>query len=277
MEIVAPDYFRTLGAAIARGRAFNDADVKGAPPVIVVSKAIADFYWPGENPIGKTLGWNAATSGELTVIGVAADTRYRELRVAHPAVYFPRAQSTFPVAPSVVLVRARGREADLVPPIRNAVAETSSDLVLVSARSFGDYLAEPAAQPRMVAMLFSSFAGAAMLLAAVGLFGVISEQLARRRREFGIRSSIGATPRDIARLILYRGGLIAALGGIVGVVASLGLGSITSALLFDVRPGDPGVLLSVVAIVAGSAFAACGGPAVSAARMSPVDALRGED
>jgi putative ABC transport system permease protein len=276
MDVVAPDYFRTLGTPVMRGRAFNEGDAKGAQPVIVVSEATADFYWPGLDPIGKTLGWNAATANALTVVGVAADTRYRELRIAHPAVYFPLKQSRFPVAPSVLLVRATGRETDLVPSIRRAAQEASADLTVVSARPFEDLLAEPAAQPRMVATLLSIFAASALFLAAVGLFGVISEQLRRRRREFGIRTAIGATPRDIANLVLRRGVMLTAIGACAGIAATIGLGEAMQALLFGVTSGDPGVLVSVTVLLLIVAVSACAVPAIAAARTDPTEALRAE-
>lgn len=276
IEIVAPEYFNTLGTPVVRGRAFNDGDVKGARPVIIVSRATAAYYWPGEDPIGKRIGWSQSTSNALTVVGVAADTRYRELRRTQPTVYFPVKQSEFPVAPNVLLVRATGREADLVPSIRGAAAEASTDLTVVSARSFEDLLAEPTAQPRMVAVLLSAFAATALFLSAVGLFAVISEQLRRRRREFGIRAAVGATPSAVAGLILRRGVTIAAVGGVVGVAAAMGFGSVLSALLFGVRPSDPATLISVAVFIVVAAAGACAVPALSAARTDPTEALRAE-
>src|SRR3989449_11441684 len=171
MEIVTPDYFATLGIAVRRGRVFTDADREGAAPVVVISESAARLYWGTDAPIGKRLRMGENLERALSVVGVIPDTRYRDLRDARASIYFPLRQSFFPYMPMKLAVRTSGPPAELVPAIRRVIAETEPGVALASAAPFGTYLEGPLAQPRLNALLLGVFAGSAVALAAVGLFG----------------------------------------------------------------------------------------------------------
>src|SRR5438445_11876795 len=173
MEVATPDYFRTLGVPIIRGRGFTDADREGVPGAVILSQSTARFYWPGADPIGKRLRMGEKLEQVFTVVGVVPDTRYRDLRDARPSIYFPLRQSFFPFAPTTLAIRTTGSPADAVPAIRRVIRERAPGVALVSAAPFGDLLEGPLAQPRLNALLLAVFAGAAVTLAAVGLFGAM--------------------------------------------------------------------------------------------------------
>src|SRR5205814_3588515 len=159
---------------VLRGRTFTDRDREDAPPVVVVSQSAAQHYWAGDDPLGKRLIMGADVERVVTVVGVVPDTRYRDLREARPSIYFPLDQSFFPFAPLALAVRTSGPPAELVPTIRRVIAETEPGVALASAAPFGTFLEGPLAQPRLNALLLAVFAGAAVTLAAVGLFGAMA-------------------------------------------------------------------------------------------------------
>ena len=212
----------------------------------------------------------------LTVVGVVPDTRYRDLRDARPSVYFPLRQSFFPFAPLTLAIRTSGPPAELVPAIRRAIGEAAPGVALASAAPFGTYLDGPLAQPRLNALLLALFAGAAALLAAVGLFGVMATMVRLRTRELGVRMALGATARDLRWMVLRRGLAIATAGMVVGVFGALLANRLLVSMLYEVSPTD-GVTLSVVAaFLLGVAILACVIPARSSTRIDPVLALRAD-
>src|SRR5438874_41163 len=180
MEVVTPDYFATLGIPVRRGRVFTDADREGAQPVVVISESVARLYWGTDDPIGKRLRIGEHLERTVTVVGVVPDTRYRDLREARPSVYFPLRQPFFPFEPVTLAIRTAGPPAELVPTIRRVIAETEPGVALASAAPFGTYLEEPLAQPRLNALLLAVFAGSAVALAAVGLFGAMATMVRQR-------------------------------------------------------------------------------------------------
>jgi putative ABC transport system permease protein len=272
MEVVGPSYFATLGIPILRGRGFTDADDENAQRVIVISESAARHYWPDADPIGKRL----IGPGPNTVIGIVPETRYRDLRDARLSIYFPLRQSAFPYAPSNLAIRTSGPAAQMVPTIRRAIEQTAPDVALVGAAPFERLLEKPLAQPRLNALLLAAFAGAALLLAAVGLFGVMAASVRQRTRELGIRMALGATAQDLRRMVLVRGLVIAAAGLVVGMLGALLANRLLVAMLYEVSPADGatlavvGVVLVVVAIVATAI------PARASTRVDPVVALRAE-
>ena len=274
MQVVAPDYFRTLGVAVMRGRGFSGADVAGAPPVVIVSASVARYYWPRTSPLGQELRVGSRRENVFTVIGEVPDTRYRDLRNIYPSVYFPIAQSSFPVAPLTLLVRSSRSAAGLVPALRRAIADERSGAALATATSFETLLDTPLAQPRLNAMLLSSFGGAAVLLAGIGLFAVIAATVRQRTREFGIRMALGATSGNVRVLVTRRGMCIASVGAVVGLAGALASGRIMTALLFEVRPTDALILGLTMALVLAVAAVASLVPAQSSARIDPAIALR---
>jgi putative ABC transport system permease protein len=194
MEVVAPGYFATLGVPVLRGRSFTNQDREDALPVVVVSQSAAQHYWPGGEPIGKRLILEADSDRVVTVVGVVHDTRYRDLREARPSIYFPLDQSFFPFAPTSLVIRTDSHASGPISAIRRVIGETAPGVALVSVASFGTFLEGPLAQPRMSAILLAVFAAAALIIASVGLFGVMAAMVRQRTREFGIRLAVGAAP-----------------------------------------------------------------------------------
>ena len=276
MELVDPEYFRAFGIRVIRGRLLNDADVPGAEPVIVVSESVARRYWPNQDPIGKRLRMGPSLERSLTVVGVVPDTRYRELREPRATVYYPLAQSFFPFAPTILAIRTEGWPAALVPAIRSVVDAAAPGVTLATAAPFESYLAGPLAQPRLNAFLLAVFAAAAVLLAAIGVFGVMATMVRQRTRELGVRMALGATARDISSMVVSRGLIIAGFGVAAGLGGAVLTNRVLTSLLYDVSPTDPLTLVGVAALLIMIAAVATLIPARSSARIDPAIALRAE-
>jgi len=276
MEVATPDYFRTLGVPIIRGRGFTDADREGVPGAVIVSQSTARLYWPGADPIGKRLRMGEKLEQVFSVVGVVPDTRYRDLRDARPSIYFPLRQSFFPFAPWTLAIRTTGSPADAVPAIRRVISETAPGVALVSAAPFGDLLEGPLAQPRLNALLLAVFAGAAVTLAAVGLFGAMATMVRQRTRELGVRMALGATARDLRGLVMRRALTIAAVGSVVGLLSALLVNRLLVAMLYEVAPTDWATLSAVTGFLIVVATLASVIPAHSTTRIDAVIALRAE-
>jgi len=276
MDLVGPNYFAALGVRIIRGRGFTASDRQGAPAVAVISESAARHYWPGADPIGKHLLMGSSAGSRVTVVGVVPDTRYRNLRDARPSIYFPLRQSFFPYAPTNLVIRTSGRPSALIPGIRRAIDAVDPGIAVENAAPLETFRDEPLAQPRLNALLLGVFAGAAVLLAAVGLFAIMATMVRERTRELGIRMALGATATDMQRLILRRGVAIAALGTALGLAgASLGDRLLTS-MLYEVSPTDAVTLTTVGVILLVTAAVASAIPARSSTQVDPVSALRAE-
>ena len=274
IEIVTPDYFTTLGVPILRGRGFADTDGPGAPQAIVLSQSAAHALWPGENALGKHIAGTRDQSG--TVVGIVPDTRYRDLRDARPSIYFALRQSRFPFAPATLAIRTSGSPTSIVPELRQRLASVAPGIGLQSAESFEALEASPLALPRLDALLLGLFAGAALLLAGVGLYAVVAAAVAQRTRELGIRLALGATPFTLRALVLREAAVVASVGVAVGLGGALVLSRSVQGLLYDVAPADPAILGIVAVVLVFSALVAALGPARRAARTDPVIALRAD-
>lgn len=275
-EVVTPSYFATFGVPVRRGRALSAGDREGAPRVAVLSESAARHYWPGADPIGRRLRMGPRDSTGVTIVGVVPDTRYRDLREPRPSIYFPLRQSVFPVAPMTLVIRAEGRPAGIVPAVRRAVGEAGAGAALASAAPFETLLAAPLAQPRLNALLLAAFAAAAVLLAAVGLYGVMATMVRQRTRELGVRMAVGATAFAVGRLVLRRGVTLAAAGTALGVLGALAANRLLAAMLFEVDAADALTLGAVAALLLVVAALASLAPAWSSTRIEPVVALRAE-
>jgi putative ABC transport system permease protein len=276
MEVVGPGYFATLGIPVLRGRTFTDQDREDAPAVIVVSQSTARHYWPGKDPLGKRLLMGDDLERAFTVVGVVPDTRYRELREARPTIYFPLRQSFFPFAPATLAIRTDDHPSGLVPRLRAVIGETAPGVALVSAAPFETFLERPLAGPRMNALLLAVFAGAALTLAAVGLFGVMAAMVRQRTRELGIRLALGAAPRDLRHMVLGRGLSIAGVGVFVGLLGALLVNRLLVALLYGVTPTDGVTLVVAAGFLLGVAALASAIPARLSTRVDPLLALRSD-
>ena len=272
-EVATPSFFRTLGITLVRGRLFTDEDREGTLPVVVIGESAARHYWPGADPIGRRLGRG---KNAFTVVGVVRDSHYRNMRDPRPSMYLPLRQSPFPVTPLTLVIATTGSPADLVPAVRRAVSEAVPGIAVVSATPLTTFLAAPLAQPRLDALLLALFAGAAVLLAAVGLFGVMAAAVRQRTREIGVRIALGATPARVSGAVMGRALTIAAIGATAGLLAALASTRALQSLLYSVSPTDPLTLALVIVLLLLVSLLAAYLPARRAQRVDPIVALRAD-
>jgi putative ABC transport system permease protein len=267
-------YFDAMGTRLLRGRTFNSGDSSSGLPVIVVNETTAKKYWPRENPLGK----HVAGSRDLVhreVVGVVADVKYNNLNSPNlQELYIPFEQ--MPWAAMTLLVRSAGNQQTLSAAVRAKVAELDSGVPITHVSSMEEVVGTSLAEPRLILEFVTAFAGFALLLASIGLYGVMSYSVAARKREIGIRVSVGATPRDIFRLILSEGLRVTVIGIAIGLFASLALTRMISSLLFEVHATDPlAFSLAAIALVF-AALLACYIPARRAIAVDPVSAIRAD-
>jgi putative ABC transport system permease protein len=243
-EPVVPSYFRTFGIPIVQGRAFNAADRRDGAPVAIVSEAVARRYWPGQDPVGKWLQFvDEPEWPRVTVVGVARDTRYRELTKSWMTVYFPADQFFFFQASSLV-VRTESTAEALLPAIRDRVQDLEPGATVSSTAMMDALLARELSRPLTAAMVTGLFALMAIVLAAVGVYAVMSYEVRQRRRELAVRCAIGATPADILRSVLGRTLLIGSTGALAGLAIAGAVTRSLRAVLFEVQPVDSGTFLT---------------------------------
>ena len=271
---VAPSHFRTLGIPIRQGRAFTEADRADSERVAIVSESVVRRYWPGQNPIGKHVRLDK-DSPSATVVGVAGETQYRELTKTWLTVYFPAEQS-FYFRPNFLAVRAASTAVAIVPSVRAALRDRESATTIHNVTTMDTMLASEVAQQRTTFAVMLLFAGMALFLAAVGVYGVLAYDVSHRQHELAVRSALGASPRRLFRSVLDRSLGLAAAGVVIGlVVASVLTGSLES-LLFEVSPSDPGTFAIAAGLLVTMACLAAIAPGRRAARSSPAEVLRGE-
>jgi putative ABC transport system permease protein len=277
--VVSADYLTTMRIPILRGRAFTRADVADTVNrVALVSAALAARLWPGEDPIGKRVRMGRPDSPDRTVIGVTGNVRHRALdaNVTYQWYVPERQWQNGADNREVLVVRTQGDPASLAPAVRDAIRQIDPTQPIVRIATIDRVIATSTAQRRVALVLFGAFAIAALLLAVTGIYGVLAGSVAERTREIGVRSALGATPRNILGLVLGHGARLTAAGVAVGVAGSLALTRLLRALLFGIQPNDPITLAGVVALLGGVTLAACVVPAVRALRVDPSQAFRSE-
>jgi predicted permease len=279
-DLVGPEFFRTFGISLLRGRAFTERDDASSPLVAIVSESVARRLWPGRAPIGQRIRVPGASSEGIiggdawrTVVGVAHDTHLRTLREVSPMVFLPSVQGYWQGS---IAIRSTTDLPALLPALRAAGREADPDVALWSPQTMDEILAEPLAQPRLGALLASSFGFAALVLAAIGLFGVMAALVRDRTREFGIRMALGAPAWHVRMTVLRQAGLVAGSGAVVGLVAALATSRLVAAVLFGVSPMDPLALGGACLVLLGVAGAAAYLPARRATSIDPVRTLRAE-
>ena len=276
--LISPDYFATIGAPVVAGRVFTPADRAGAPPVILINQAMARQAFPGEEPIGRRLALGDPTSDPLwvTIVGVVGDVRYSGLDLPpEPTMYTPYEQDNW--WPSMYLVlRTDGDLASTAAGVRRVVSGLDVGLPVFAVSSMEDLLDRSVAQPRFRTTLIGLFAATAVLLAALGAYGLLSYAVRQRTREMGIRLALGAQRRDVLGLVMRDGMRLAATGSLLGIAGALALGRLLSGMLYGIGPSDPGTYLSVTALILAVALVACFIPARRATRVEPTVALRSE-
>jgi len=278
VELGGPEYFKTFGVRIDRGRAFTDDDRATSQLVAIVNESAARRLWPGQNAIGKRLrvptkNGIIGEDGWRTIVGVAHDTHLRTLREASPTVYMPAAQSYWQ---GFVAIRSTVPLGSLLQALAAAGRDVDPALELNAPRTMDEILDEPLAQPRVDTLLMSGFSVVALLLAAIGLFGVMASIVRDQTREFGIRIALGATPDRVRRDVLSRAATIAGIGLLTGFVVALASSRLVTSLLFQVSPTDPLALGAACIVLCIVAAVAAYVPARRATTIDPVQALRAD-
>lgn len=275
-EAVYVPYFSTLGITIVRGRSFTDADREGAPRVAIVSDAMAAHTWPGQDPIGRRLKYGGIDSQRewLTVVGVAATTRYRELVTPRPTLYIPAEQ--FMSSAGRLAIRTNSDPAFVAGVVADAVQAVDPIVRVTRIARYADYLRVPLAQPRFNTLLLAVFAAAALLLSTVGLYGVMAASVRQRYTELSVRVALGATARDVRRLVLGEGLRLAAGGTVAGLGLAWAVTGLLRGLLFETEPLEPATLLGAAGLLVGAALLATYVPARRATKVDPVVLLRAE-
>jgi len=279
VNVVTPDYFKAMRVAIHRGRAFTDRDDRNAPQVAIVTESFAKQYFPGEDPIGKHITPNGSIDpGKPPVreiVGVIADMHLISLRLApKPQIYIPHQQ--FGIGSMSIFVRSRLDLKSTTAALRSAVAEIDKDVPIYRSQSLAEYMSKSIAQPRLNAMLVGLFALIALLLAAAGIFGVMSYSVTQRTQEIGIRLALGAQRYDVLQLIIVQGMRFVGAGIVLGLIGVFICTRLLQSLLFGVGATDLPTMFAVTLILTAVAFIACLLPARRATLVDPIQALRAE-
>jgi len=279
MGVITGDYFDVIKTPLLRGRAFNAQDTKAAPPVIIVDQALADRFFPGEDPIGKRLrmsGWPEHKFILRTIVGVVPRLKVYgfEDRGNLPQAYL--AQTQQPNTHLVPMMRTNLPAQALERPLRQIVASLDPSQPVFDIRTMQERVAETWATPRLMAFLLTAFALLAFLLAVVGLYGVMAYNGQRRTREIGVRLALGARREQIIQMMLGQGMRLLAIGLAVGLVAAFASSRLLGSVLFEVNAGSPMVYLAVSVLLAIAAVLACWIPARRASRVDPMVTLRSE-
>jgi putative ABC transport system permease protein len=270
------DYFKTMGIRLLQGRLFNDQDRPGSPQVILISKAMADKFWPGENPLGRRISGGSAYNAQNAweVVGVVNDVRSFGLGAVTPyEMYRSLGQQPFG-AMTIVMKTTADQPGRAVQAARQVVGTIDPSLPITTVQTMEQVIGASIGQPRLLSALTVLFGALAGLLAIVGVYGVTAYNVRRQRREFGIRLALGADARNVQKLVVGRGIVVALIGVGIGVVGSLLLTGTLKAMLDDVKPTDPTVFAANAAIVLLVSILACYLPARSAGKTDPMVVLR---
>jgi putative ABC transport system permease protein len=280
IRVTTPAYFKTMGVPLRRGRFFTSADTAGAQHVVVLSESAARKYFPNEDPIGReiTLGWGRGKDKPKVggpVIGIVGDIKESGLNEpGEPELYVPYDQVA--IGSMTLVVRTDVPAMALAGVLQHLVREADTDLPVSRLQTLDDVLTESVSQSRFYMLLLATFATVALLLAAIGIFGVMSNAVAHRTREIGIRLALGADAAQVRALVLKQALLLACLGIVIGLAASLQLTKLLATLLFDLSPSDPVTLGGVAIVLLGVALLASYLPAWRASRVDPLVALKAE-
>jgi len=274
---VSPDYFRALEVPLIKGRFFTDADKTDAPPVIIVNQAFAKKFWPNRDALGKriVMGGMSEHPNWITIVGVVGDVRHFGLDIdPKPEMYVPFAQD--PYFTTIYVVRSNQDPRSLLPAIRREIQAIDSAVPLANIRGFEDVIADSVAPRRLSVVLLGVFAGVAVLLASVGIYGVMSFLVVQRTQEIGVRMALGAQRSDVLKLILGRSVKLISAGAAIGLVVALMSTSMLQALLYNVSAFDTPTFVLVTILLAAVALAASYLPAMRATKADPMVALHAE-
>jgi putative ABC transport system permease protein len=277
---ITPDYFRTLGIPLRQGRVFSEADSGSSARVVIVNEALARQYFPTRSALGEHL---EASRLLWEIVGVVGDVKSYLDQAAPPTIFIPASQASFGTSqlfegwfPRSVVIRVSGDPLRLSRAVHDAFAAVDPLVPTGTTRSMEQVLSRSLALRNFMRMLLSVFAGLALLLASVGIYGVISYAVSQRTRELGVRMALGARPTDVMRLILGEGLKLVCVGVVLGITAALALTRMLASLLYGVSANDPLIFVGVTALLIGVALIACLMPALHAMRVDPIVALRYE-
>ncbi|MGH7626728.1 MAG: FtsX-like permease family protein, partial [Gemmatimonadaceae bacterium] len=275
-NVATPGYFAALRLSMLRGRDFRATDDSAAPPVMIVNQTFATRMFGSENPIGRRALSSRDEKVEREIIGVVHDVKYYGASDSSRAlVWVPYAQNNA-WHQGILTVRARAGALNALPIVRRELRALDPTIALASVATMNEALARSMASDRLIAILLGAFAGLALLLAAVGVFGVLSYALAQRTRELGIRIALGAQRADVLRLVARETTPMVAAGVLIGLVAAFGLARVVRSMLYEVRPNDPVTFIAVALTLCVVAMIAALVPARRASRIDPVIAMREE-
>lgn len=279
-RIAGDDYFKTMGIALRKGRVFDATDRFDSAPVVIVNERFASQYFPGQDVLGKriTPGFSAGDGAPLVreIVGVVGNVKFLSLRRDDmPEMYMPLAQIPFNIPTLVVRTRV-SNPATLTSAVRSELAAVDPNLPLTSVRIFDDYVTRSLARPRFNALLLSIFAATALLLTAIGIYGVMAYSVTQRTNEIGIRIALGAAQSSILRLVVGQAMMLVAISLVIGLAGAFAATRLLNSLLFGVGASDPVTFIAIVLLVSAVAFIAAWLPARRATRVDPIVALRAE-
>lgn len=274
IRIISPDYFRAMRVPLKQGRFFDERDKRGEPDTVIINEALAERFWPNQNPLGKRLRMTRK-EGWTTVVGVIRDARQFSTEKEPPiSVYFPFEQS---LTRNVhLVVRTKSDPVAMIPAIVREIQAIDPEMPAFDVATMEQRMSDFLARRRFSMVLLGVFAAIAVLLAAVGIYGVMSYSVNQRTHEIGIRVALGAGSRDVIKLILFQGMTMAAIGAMLGLVIAFGLARFLSSMLFGIHAADPLTFLMVAFLLIAVALLACWLPAWRATKVDPMIALRCE-
>jgi putative ABC transport system permease protein len=282
-RLVSPGYLETLGVTLVGGRLLDERDGTASRLVAVVSEELVRKAWPGKDPLGKRV--RRVRAGQpgpwMTVVGVVRDVREDRFgfRTPRPVWYLPYAQQTLPLPVSLPLnlvVRAGGRTAPVAAALREAIRAVDPAQPVAALEPMSGHLSDVLRGERFGAVVMGTLGALGLILAALGLYGVMAYSVSQRGHEIGLRMALGARPRDVLRLVLGEGGALVAIGLGLGLAAAVAVGRLLASTLHDVGPGDPPTFLLVALVLGATGLVASWLPARRAARVDPMTALRSE-
>jgi predicted permease len=274
---VSPNYFTAMGIPLRTGRSFQTSDSNTAVPVAIIDEKLARAFWPGENPLGKRLRWGRATWGTplMTVVGVVSSVKHWSLDDdAMYYIYMPAAQAI--ETAMYVVLRTANDPGAMVAALRGEVAALNPELPLFEVRTMEQAVEGTLSARRLTNLLLGCFAATALLLAGLGIYGVMSLGVGARVNEFAIRLALGAQAGDVLRLVIWDGLKLIGSGEALGLLAAFALTRLMESLLFDVRATDPAVFVTASLLLTLAALSACWIPARRATKVDPMIALRCE-
>jgi putative ABC transport system permease protein len=281
VHYVTPDYFSALGVPLRRGRAFDERDRMGSPNVVVINESAAQKYFPGENPVGKRVGVGSGLRGRVSfaegaeIVGVVGDQRFQAIEAPpEPDVYI--AYNQLPQPTGYLFLRTDDRPTALAAAIRREVQRIDPNLPIYDVQTMEQRIGAATARTRVTGLLLAVFAAVALLLALIGIYGVVAYAVTQRTREIGLRIALGAVRTDIAALVLPYSSALVGAGLGLGLLGAWSTTRVLRSLLYEVEPSDPVVFASLTIATVLVAFAASAVPALRATRVDPLIALRSE-